>query len=103
MIQLKESMAFAKEQGRKIKRLDLARSIWPDSSDRAAYMNLHNLESGVVKSITPEAVEVITSVCGVSSDFLLGLTDVPNDSERIKKMEGISDSLREIADQITQV
>jgi len=95
MFRLKESIAYAKDKGLlgKKQKKELAQALWPNSAPRAAYMNFLNLESGKSKKIDVANVPVICSILGVTSDYLFGISEVPNVSD--KKTE-LMDKAREV-------
>lgn len=95
MIRITEAITYAKEKGLlgKKQKAELAQALWPNSTARAAYMNFLNLETGKSKKIDVATVPVLCNMLGVSADFLFGLTDTPNYSE---KQQVIADKAREI-------
>lgn len=95
MIRITEAITYAKEKGLlgKKQKAELAQALWPNSNARAAYMNFLNLESGKSKKVDIATVPIICSMLGVSADFLFGLTDTPNYTE---KSQSIADKAREI-------
>lgn len=76
-LRLKEAILFAKSQGKAVNKLDLAKALWPDSSDSTARANLCNLEACRCKKIDMEHVSILCKALGVSSDYLFGLTENP--------------------------
>lgn len=95
MIRITEAITYAKEKGLlgKKQKAELAQALWPNSTARAAYMNFLNLETGKSKKIDVATVPVLCNMLGVSADYLFGLTDTPNYSE---KQQAIADKAREI-------
>ena len=93
MIRITEAITYAKEKGLlgKKQKAELAQALWPTA--RAAYMNFLNLETGKSKKIDVATVPVLCNMLGVSADYLFGLTDTPNYSE---KQQVIADKAREI-------
>lgn len=65
-------MAIAAENGKKVKKKDLAAKMWPDSSEAAQQVNMTKLCSGKYKNINPEWVHIICKECGVTPSFLFG-------------------------------
>lgn len=95
MIRLKESMAYAKENGKKFKKKELAMKIWGEGNPRSAYMNLLNLEKGKTKKIDVSAIGKLCGYLGVSADYLFGRSPVPNVDEG---KTGIKESINGSAD-----
>lgn len=85
-LRLDESFAIAKENGNKIKKLELARILWPESKDKTAHTNMSNLMHGKVKKIDIEAVPVICKKLGVTADYLFGLSSEPTKSEEFEAL-----------------
>ena len=56
---LVESFDRAKEKGNGVRKLDLAKILWPESKDKAAHTNMSNLIHGKVKKIDISAVPII--------------------------------------------
>ena len=85
-LRLDESFAVAKENGNKIKKLELARILWPESKDKTAHTNMSNLMHGKVKKIDIEAVPIICEKLGVTADYLFGLASEPTKSEEFESL-----------------
>lgn len=102
MFRLKESFAYAKDNGilGKQKKTDIARVLWPESSARSAYVNFRNLESGKSKKVDIENVEKICDLFGVTLDFLFGLSDIPTKSNIKTELKEKAKELNEIIDKI---
>lgn len=83
-IRVNEAIAYA-QKTKPIKKTDLAKQIWAGSNDHSALTNLSNMNSGRSKTISADAVNTICRVCGVSADFLFGLSDEPNNDIEIEK------------------
>lgn len=80
MKNLKKAIEYAKANGKTIRKKELAAKIWEGSSDRSARVNFCNLEAGKVTRVDERIVRILTEELEVSSDFLFGLTDTPNES-----------------------
>lgn len=104
-LRLDESFAVAKENGNKIKKLELARILWPDSKDKTAHTNMSNLTHGKVKKIDIDAVPIICEKLGVTADYLFGISKEPTKSEEfealrsqietyLERMDAASDELK---------
>lgn len=85
---MNEAFAYAKKIGNKIMRRDFAMALWPNSRAKSAHANLCNLCNGKTKKVDIEAVPVICTTLGVTSDYLFGLSPYPTKGEE-------SDALRE--------
>lgn len=72
-IRIDAAIAFAKENGIRVKKKDLALMMWPDANEATRTVNMVNLSSGRRKSILPEWVRIICRECGCSADFLFGI------------------------------
>lgn len=83
---LSESFEHAKVKGNGVKKLDLAKILWPDSKDKAAHTNMSNLIHGNVKKIDIAAVPVICEKLGVTADYLFGIANEPTRSEEYEKL-----------------
>lgn len=83
---LNESFALAKEKGNKVKKLDLAKILWPESKDKTAHTNMSNLMHGKVKKIDIDAVPVICAHLGVTADYLFGLAEEPTKGEEFEAL-----------------
>lgn len=75
MIRIDEAIARAKAQGTKITKGDLAALLWPDASVTSQRVNMSRLCSGKNDRVAPEWVRVISKTCGVTADFLFGLSN----------------------------
>lgn len=102
MIRITEAINYAKEKGLlgKKQKADLAQALWPNSNPKAAYMNFLNLETGKSKKIDVATVPVLCSMLGVSADYLFGLTDTPNYSD---KAQNVADKAREIVSLVSNL
>lgn len=81
MFRLKEALSYAKERGLIKKNRELTELLWHDSSKKSAYMCMRNLLVGTTKKINIADVALICKTCGVSADYLFGLTDAPSISD----------------------
>ena len=99
MFRLRESIAYAKEKGLlgKRQKQDLAQSLWPESSPRAAYMNFLNLETGKSKKVDVANVPVLCSILGVSADYLFGISDTPTLKDKKEELLGKAREITSIA------
>lgn len=97
MKNLSKAIDYAKAHGKAIKKKDLAAKIWEGSSDRSARVNFCNLEKGKVARVDERMVKILTDELGVSSDFLFGLSDIPNE------MEGKNETKATIVEKINEI
>lgn len=86
MIRLREAFEYAKEKGRVKTMTEFAQRVWKESSPKGAYMNLNNMMTGRVNSITPGLAKAISKELGVSTDFLLGVSDVISEEDNKKQV-----------------
>lgn len=102
MIRITEALTYAKEKGLlgKKQKAELAQALWPNSAPKAAYMNFLNLETGKSKKIDVATVPVLCSMLGVSADFLFGLTETPNYTD---KSQIVADKAREIVSLVSNL
>ena len=75
MIRIEAAIARAKEQGKKITKGDLATLLWPDASAASQRVNISRLCSGKNDRVAPEWIRIISKTCGVTADFLFGLSN----------------------------
>lgn len=83
---LVESFDRAKEKGNGVRKLDLAKILWPESKDKAAHTNMSNLIHGKVKKIDIAAVPIICERLGVTADYLFGLSNEPTRGEEFENL-----------------
>ena len=85
-IKLNEAFAYAKANGNKTKKIDLAKILWSDSSAKTAHANFSNLCSGKTKKIDIEAVPVICEKLGVTADYLFGISKEPTREKELSEL-----------------
>ena len=73
MIRINEAIGYAWANGKHVRKIDLARLLWPDSSRFSQNINMNNLCSGKTKMISPEFVEIICRETGVTPNFLFNM------------------------------
>lgn len=74
---IEEAIAVAKSNGKKIRKQDLAKKLWPETEKESAQrVNMANLCNGKIKKINPEWIDIICAETGCSADFLLGRTEI---------------------------
>jgi hypothetical protein len=83
---LVESFDHAKEKGNGVRKLDLAKILWPESKEKAAHTNMSNLIHGKVKKIDIAAVPIICERLGVTADYLFGISSEPTRSEEFENL-----------------
>ena len=99
MIRLREAFEYAKAT-RVVKKKDLARLLWPSSTQATANANITNLQSGKVKNVDEKKIRVICEYLGVTADYLLGLSDIPT---RAQEREVINDCLNDIEENVKTI
>lgn len=93
MIRLKEAFEWAKAHGKVKTAKEFAMRVWTGVPAKSAYMNFNNMCTGRVNSITPGLAKAISRELGVSTDYLLGVSDVISEDE-IKRL--VTDKANEI-------
>ena len=93
-LRVNEAIAYA-QKTKPIRKKDLAKMIWKDSTEHCAANNLTNLSSGRSKSVSIDAIRVICRECGVTAGFLLGMEDEPT---RFDEVRGKKQELKEYTD-----
>lgn len=73
MIRIESALAYAKENGKKVFKKDIAARLWPDSTPQAQQVNMTELVNGTKQRLDPEWIRIICEMTGVSADFLLGI------------------------------
>lgn len=71
---LNEAIARARDNGKRVKKKDLAALLWPESSLENQRSNIVGLARGI-RRVKPEWVRIICEQTGVTADFLFGLTN----------------------------
>ena len=72
-IRIREAVAHAKSQGRKVKKPEFAMKVFPGASTvKSAHTNLNYFESGVHKKMDKLQIVAICDYLGVDSNFLFG-------------------------------
>jgi hypothetical protein len=74
-IRIEEAIARAKQRGKKVKKIDIARRLWPDSSRAAQIVNMGGLCNGRTTKVSPEWVAIICEMLDCSADFLFGISN----------------------------
>ena len=100
MIRIKESIAYAKSNGQKVKKIDLAKEIWPNSPKKAAYMNLLNLETGRTRKVDDEVVNKLCDRLKVTADYLFGRSEFPDEKRAVSEAK---DNINNLADNIKEI
>lgn len=100
MFRIKDVLALAKEKGMIKKNSDLANVLWCESTPKSAYMNLRNLVEGKTKKVNVSDVPTICKACGVSADYLFGLSDVPSIADEKARIAEKANELIELVNQI---
>lgn len=74
-LRIEEAVARAKRAGRPDAKEQIVAALWPNAVRPTQLANYNNLLSGKTSRVDVATVQVICAVCGVSADFLFGLTD----------------------------
>lgn len=101
---LNEAFEYAKKvEGKKCKKIDLAKILWGDSTAKTAHTNFSNLANGKSKKVNIDAIPVICKHLGITADFLFGLSKEPTREqefialkEKIEEYLNKSDELNEL-------
>lgn len=73
-LKIEEALAYATAHGRKIDKTKLAAKMFPEASTACRYQKFQHLLAGRIKRVKPETVVIICKECGVTADYLFGLT-----------------------------
>lgn len=99
-LKLNESFEFAKCEGKKVMKRELASELWPDSRDKTANANISNLCNGKTKKIDIDAVPIICERLGVTADFLFGISPLQT---RDMEVKSIRDKMMEIQGRLAEI
>ena len=72
-IRINEAIAKATLDGKKVKKMDIAARLWPDSVLLTRRANMTNLCTGKTQKITMEMVEIICEMTGCDANFLFNI------------------------------
>lgn len=72
-LKIKEALAFATANGKKINKGELAARLFPEASKACQYQKLQHLIAGRTQRVKPETVVILCRECGVSADYLFGI------------------------------
>lgn len=75
MIRVEQAIARAKAEGKIVKKKDIAKMLWPDSSEAAQQVNMTKLCNGKLQKVKPEWIVAICNATGCSPDYLIGMRD----------------------------
>lgn len=75
MIRIEAAIARAKENGRTVKKKEIAARLWPNSTEVAQQVNMTALCKGKTARIGVGWPNIICEMTGVTADFLFGLTN----------------------------
>ena len=92
-LKINEAFDYAKKEGRRVKKFDMAQELWSESSLRAAQANLSNLCSGFTKKIDIAMVPIICERLGVTADYLFGLSEHPTREGELQELRTKVESL----------
>lgn len=77
-IRITEAIEYAKSQGRKIKKMDLAGKVFTFTSQRSAVVRLINYEKGHSTNIDRQKVGILCKELGVDANYLFGTDPMSN-------------------------
>lgn len=78
-IRVEEAITYCNEVVKKpLTKRELAAICWPDGNYKAQEINMRSLVNGKTKRVEPGLLRTISKATGVTADFLVGLTDIPN-------------------------
>lgn len=83
---LSDAFVYAKNNGNKVMKRDLAKILWEDSREKTAVANISNLCNGKTKKIDIEAVPIICEKLGITADYLFGLTHNPTREGELEEL-----------------
>ena len=73
MIRIEEAIAFAKLNGRKVTKKEIAQRLWPNSKPAAQSVSMARLLKGEAQMIQPDWVRIICEMTGCTADFLFNI------------------------------
>lgn len=73
MIRIEEAIAFAKLNGRKVTKKEIAERIWPNSNPASQSVSMTRLINGDAQRVDPEWVRIICEMTGCTADFLFNI------------------------------
>lgn len=74
-LKINEAIAAAKLQGKDVKKKDLAKKFFPESTEQSQITLMTKVCSGKLQRVNPEWIGIVADECGVSADFVLGRED----------------------------
>lgn len=72
-LKIDEAIAFARLNGKKLTKTNIAARIWPESSPLSRRQNMTNLCTGKTDKVNPKWVEIICEMTGCDANFLLNI------------------------------
>lgn len=87
----KQAIKRGRERG--VTRQQLCEALYPNVPFENATHNLANLINGKSKKVDIDAVPTICKLCGVSADYLFGLTDNPEGADFAEVRKAILDAM----------
>ena len=72
-LKVNEAIAKAKEKGAKLRIVDIATELWPNSRESAALMNFTNLRNGSVKHVDTDVIVKICDILGCDANYLFNI------------------------------
>lgn len=71
-LRINEAIAAAALQGKVVKKKELAKKFFPNSTEQSRITLMTKACSGKLARVAPEWICIVADECGVSVDFVLG-------------------------------
>lgn len=104
MFRLKELLEESKQDGVLVR--DVAKVLFPNTSERNAYHNINNLVLGKVTRINVNDVPKLCAILGVSADYLFGMDNrkvVPTASAADYRLEMAINQAKKLKEGINEL
>ena len=72
-LRVNEAIAAAKLQGKDVKKKELAKLLFPKSTEMSRITLMTKVCSGKLERVNPEWIGIIANECGVDANFVLGI------------------------------
>ena len=90
-IRIREAVELARARGEKIKKNELARKIFPGTTDKSATVCLNNYERGQTTKMDCVQVTAISEALGCDANLLFGTPPMSNINTKKENEDGKSD------------
>lgn len=71
-LRINEAIAAAKLRGKDVKKKELAKKFFPNSTEQSRITLMTKVCSGKLARVAPEWIGIVADECGVSAEFVLG-------------------------------